>query len=209
MLRKHNITFLILIALAIPARAETSTNTTTGSCSPVVTGNKGAVTIVCTGTSDEVGEGLTAILNRILEKQLDPQLVISKLDEIGRGVDDLKRRAVDAERGVSSTYDFNGTKRETSAGRVVATMGVEAAVFQQMRDLNSKGEWKLLADLCEKQIVATPKWLTPYFFAGTAYANLGRKDEAVTRLQQVVDNAGNDPAYGQAKEFLARLRSPQ
>ena len=44
---------------------------------------KGDVTINCTGISENFGNRLTAVLNRMLKDRLDPQAVLAKLDEIG------------------------------------------------------------------------------------------------------------------------------
>jgi hypothetical protein len=196
----------LLVVGAAPCLAQTA-NTTSGSCSPIVTGNDGTVTIECKGMSDQLQGQLVDILNRILKNQIDPQLVMSKLDEISKGVGSLKERSVDAERGVISIYDFNGAKREGVAGRMSLTVGAETQVFQEMQKLFSQKEWPSLLALCDKQISETPKWLTPHLYLALAYGNLGQNEKAKEKLEYVAQRAGNDPAYKLAGELLAKLNA--
>jgi hypothetical protein len=114
-MRRSTVALAISLALAGPVHPQAS-NTTTGACSPIVSQNSGPVTIECSGISEDVQRQLTEVLNSILQKQLDPAAVMSKLDEIAKGVGDLKEKAFDAERGILTTYEFNGAKREQAGG---------------------------------------------------------------------------------------------
>ena len=71
---------------AAPLPATTAAPWTRGSCSPVVTGQNDQFTIHCPGMTNEQGEKLLGIVNKILANELDPQLVLAKLDEIQRGL---------------------------------------------------------------------------------------------------------------------------
>jgi hypothetical protein len=86
-------------------------------------------------------------------------------------------------------------------------VGAEAAVFQQLQQLISQHKLQQLIDLCEQQIAKTPDWLTPYLFAGAAYADLGQLDRSIERLDFVVKHSGGDPQYRAAQEIIARLKS--
>ncbi len=55
---------------------------TTGACSPAVLGNNNQVTINCQDVSKDQAARITSILNRILAKQIDPDTVMIKLDEL-------------------------------------------------------------------------------------------------------------------------------
>jgi hypothetical protein len=122
--------------------------------------------------------------------------------------DQLSRKAIDAERGVSVSYDFNGAYREKLGnGRTQAGAGPEMKVFQTIIELQNAKKWTELRELCEKQIESTPKWLTPYMFSGLAFANLGQLPMAVQRLQFVVEHAGSDPAYSEADKLLVQVKS--
>jgi len=70
--------------IAFPCRAQTTTGKaeTTGACSPAVSGNNNQVTINCQDVSKDQAARITSILNRILAKQIDPDAVMIKLDEL-------------------------------------------------------------------------------------------------------------------------------
>jgi hypothetical protein len=196
----------LLLALAGPASAQ-NTNLTAGTCSPIVTQNRGPVTIECSGVSEQMQRQLVEVLNSILQKQLDPAAVMSKLDEIAKGMGDLKKKSIDAERGIVSTYDFNGAKRDQVGGRITVEAGAQVNAFQKMLTLLNAQLWQELAALCEEQIVAAPRWLTPYYFAGYAYGNLGDRDRALDRLEHVAAFAGSDPSYSKAGALIRELKS--
>jgi hypothetical protein len=73
--------------------------------------------------------------------------------------------------------------------------------------LHNAQQWQQLAELCDHQIEATPTRLTPYLFGGVAYANLGNRQKAVSLLEHVVEGAGSDPAYQEARPLLEQLRN--
>jgi hypothetical protein len=66
------------------------TSTTSGPCSPIAPNNSGTITIQCGGISTKLGNQLVVILNRIAKNQLDPDAVMAKLDEIQRGVNEIR-----------------------------------------------------------------------------------------------------------------------
>jgi len=90
--------FLPVLALAQQA------NTTTGQCSPIAPNNSGSITINCQGIPAKLGTQLVEILNRVAKKQLDPDAVMARLDEI--------LRAINPNLPVK-TYTCNGIWRST------------------------------------------------------------------------------------------------
>jgi hypothetical protein len=64
--------------------------TTSGPCSPIAPNNTGAITINCPGMSKQQGQKMIDILNKILKDQLDPNVVLTKLDEIQTGVSSIR-----------------------------------------------------------------------------------------------------------------------
>jgi hypothetical protein len=120
---------------------------------------------------------------------------------------ELEVRAQNAERGVSDTYDFNGAHRQTVSGRSMITVGGETVVFRTIIDLYNAKKWDELENECERQIRATPKWLTPYLYSGIAYVNRGVFDRAKERLEFVVKHSGNDPDYSDAARILCEIKS--
>jgi hypothetical protein len=139
--------------------------------------------------------------------------LVTKVDQYQRDlvnkderIKELEVQAKKAGRGITSTYDFNGARRETSAGHVGVVAGEEIGIFQKMVELEKNKAYSELTVLCEGQIKKTPTWLTPYLFLGVAYANLGNKDKAISNLEHVVNEAPGDPAYAEAKTILDQIR---
>jgi tetratricopeptide (TPR) repeat protein len=139
---------------------------------------------------------------KLLEKI---ELYQRDLLEKDKEIKELDRKAKIASRGITSIYDFNGTKRQTTPGSAKVSVGPEYDVFKQMVELEKAKDFSKLIELCEEQIKKTPDWLTPYLFLGVAYANTGEKDKAIANLRYVVDNAPGDPAYAQAEKLLQQL----
>jgi hypothetical protein len=91
---------LICILITSPALVFCQqTSKTTAPCSPIAPNNTGIFKIQCPGISDKLGHQLIDILNRIREKQLDPDVVMAKLDEllsdtknIKQGVAEIKQK---------------------------------------------------------------------------------------------------------------------
>jgi hypothetical protein len=195
---KFSLYLLVLIAARCLGQASTPGSAeTTGVCSPAVTGSKNTFTITC-GIDKEQGQKILAILNTIIARQLNPDAVMVKLDEIGQDVKKLRR-------GVYSGYDFNGVKRDERPGAVTTTVGDELGVFQNMVQLKRDGRWMELLSVAEEQVEKTPKWLTPYLFSGIANAKLGFRSAAIHRLKFVQQEADGDPNYAEADRVLHQI----
>lgn len=69
-------------------------------------------------------------------------------------------------------YDFNGIKHLQHERNSSATTWDEFAIFQILEELEKRGRWVEVRELCEEQIRKTSEWLTPYLCAGVAHANL-------------------------------------
>jgi len=141
-----------------------------------------------------------------LKRQLE-QAQRAKIEALNVKIEDLKIKAKKAARGISSTYDFHGVKRDIKPGEIKATSGEETVVFKEMVDLQKEKKYPELLSLCKKQISKTPEWLTPYLFMGVAQANMGLTDDAILNFNYVIDNAADDPDYQQAKEFKKKLQN--
>jgi hypothetical protein len=117
----------------------------------------------------------------------------------------LELQAKKAERGITSVYDFRGNNRSTSPGRITMYAGGKDGEFRKIVELRNQGRWKELLDECEREMQATPGWLTPYMFAGIAHASLGNREEAVRLLRHVKLNAAGDPEYSEVDALLRKL----
>jgi hypothetical protein len=85
---------LLLCTTALCQTVGTGSAETKGQCSPANTGNNNVFNITC-GIGKEKGEQMLKILNRILSSQLDPNEVMGRLDEILRGVNEIKLASAD------------------------------------------------------------------------------------------------------------------
>jgi len=137
----------------------------------------------------------------------DSHLLAKNLQQKDQQIVLLEKKANQAERGIIHVYDFHGRRRINSPGHIGIETGTEQekafAVIQQL--YNDKKDTELVI-FCYQQIEKTPEWLTPYFYLGVAYMNLGDKENAKKQLQYVVTKAAGDPEYKQAGEFLQQLQ---
>jgi HEAT repeat protein len=104
------------------------------------------------------------------------------------------------------TYDFDGVKHVQQGHSFRAITGDECEIFQEIQDLERQHNWAAVRDLCETQIEKTPEWLTPYLCAGVAHANLGRREEAIQRLEHVEKASAGNPLYSAAARIPSQLR---
>jgi hypothetical protein len=72
---------------------QTGTATTRGTCSPANTGNGNTFTITC-GIGAEQGADLIKIVNKILANETDLKQFGGKIDEILKGVNDIKASSI-------------------------------------------------------------------------------------------------------------------
>jgi hypothetical protein len=115
---------LVLLLFSSVAVAQQSA-TTSAPCSPITPNNTGSITINCPGVSKEDGRKMLAILNRILANQINPDLVMVKLDEIQQGVSSIetelaekKKEEEEAEIKRRTAPVMVPTLRPVSPGRV-------------------------------------------------------------------------------------------
>lgn len=80
----------LLVLTVISSAAFAQLNTTTGPCSPIATNNSGSITINCSGLNATQGADLLKIVNKILSNQKDLKDFGNKLDEILKGVNDIR-----------------------------------------------------------------------------------------------------------------------
>lgn len=196
------ILLIISFALTAQLKAQTASQiTTTGNCSAVVVGNYNSIN--CGALTIDEARKLAAILNEVRNSNLSLDIVVGKLDAILAEI----RKNENPNIGLVS-YDVDGSKRTTSAGTIHIENG-EKQVFSQEYDYEKQRRWHDEAGLAEREKLKVPEWLTPIFFAATAYANLCRVTDAATNLNSFIAKASKQPAYEifiiSAKEHLAQL----
>lgn len=182
--------FFTLLMVSMPCFAQTTQTgqaTASGPCSPAVTGSDNQFTINCQGIGKEQGQKMLDILNKILANQLDPEAVMTKLDEILRAVNPNVP---------TKTYLCNGQWRAAGPGTDAAlelSRGGDDSAFQEMFRLNNSGQYPELLKTCLAQIDSTPEWLTPRLFCALAYVATGDKVRAKAMMKEFDSKTG--PAY--------------
>lgn len=152
----------------------------------------------------EKGSDKLLTLNQELKSKVEKYQ--EDLNEKDILIKELEIKSKKAERGISSTYDFNGAKRETTKpGHINLTTGPEIGIFQKLVALEKQKKYHEIIEICENQIKKTPEWLTLYLFLGVAHANTGNKIKAIELFNYVNKNAPDDPDYRRAKELLEVL----
>jgi len=158
-----------------------------------------------------------------LNGKLDPFVEIAKvrypnvseeaaLSKLAEDVKDLQKRAQQLEvearrahRGITVTYDFVGMKRETGPGIIRGSKGRQP-VYLKIKELRNQNRWDELIEVCEQEMKTTPEWLTPYLYAGVAYANIGSREKAIKLLLHVQREAAGDPQYQEVDSLLKQLK---
>jgi hypothetical protein len=106
---------------------------TSGKCSSAVAGNSNRVTINCNGVTQAQGDELLKILNTVLRKQLDPAVVLTKLDEIQTGVSYIKGQLAEQQHENNEAERLRRTAPEIDPYLVAAENG---KVYLYMRSKN-------------------------------------------------------------------------
>lgn len=151
--------------------------------------------------NEELIEGKNILIKKIDDYQTD-------LKEKDEKIKLLEEKVKKTERGIISSYKFNGTKNEMlGPGNFVATLGRETEVFKKMDELIKQKNYPELIKICKEQITETPEWLTPYLYLGAAYAETGNKNKAIEMFEYVQKNAYGNPKYSIVNEFLKELKS--
>jgi hypothetical protein len=180
---------VVVLLISLPCWTQTLTTgqaTTNTPCSVANSGNGNKIQINC-GIGKEQGQKIIAILNKIVANQLDPDVVMAKLDEILKAVNPNLPTKV---------YFCDGHWRTAGPGPNVAlqlNLGGDDSAFQGMVQLNNSGRYADLLNACLAQIQSAPEWLTPRLFCGLAYLGAGDKSKAKEMLTEFDSKTG--PAY--------------
>jgi hypothetical protein len=207
---KYGLVPLTLILIATPCLSQTTTTgkaETTGPCSPAVTGGNNQFSINCQGISDKLGTQFVSLLNQIAQRQLDPEKVMVKLDEIEKGINAIGKQV--NSNAVKVTYTKGGIKRTESPGKNIVS-DEATSIYMGLVDLFMKQDWVALAERSESQIKERPEWFTPYVMACIAYANRGDKSRAIELCEQAQQGMADNPGYEdlpeQVRNFLKQLK---
>ena len=138
---------------------------------------------------------------KVLQQSAQIGTLNTDLSEVRSQAEQLSVKAIDAQRGVSETYDFNGVKVQNfGSGRESVISGEDTVVVQKILLDNNTKNWELLKEPCEYQINNMPDLLTSYLYSGIAFANLGE-------FQAAKQHASSDPQYSDANRLLTQLQA--
>jgi hypothetical protein len=172
---------LLLLPWCVTAQ---ETTTTTGPCSPIAPNNSGTITIQCGGISTKFGNQLVAILNRIAKNQLDPDVVMAKLDEIQRGIAEIKGRTQGVELEASAirtlelrieldvpTASSAVDQRMSSVGLAVpvALFDAQKARYRFVNLDHQFGDWQVQPTVHRFEFVCTPETPTELLGHGIGF----------------------------------------
>lgn len=191
------------------AKAQSDGAGTSGPCSSRSASGSAQFSINCQGVSEEQGSQWLAILNRIAKLQLDPKLVMQKLDEIETSSASPKSAAptgaaapiaapapLPQPKAAAAVYTYEGELRTTRLGLTATnSKNTAAKAYRKIKRAHENLQWKLLASLCDQAMDEWPEWLTPVYFKAEAKANLGQMAEAVALLGEVKRRAAGNPEY--------------
>lgn len=82
----------VLLAVCAYGQMPSGSATTSGPCSPAVPGSNNRFVINCPGMSGEQFNRLLEILNRIARDRLDPKVVMAALEDIKKGIDQIREK---------------------------------------------------------------------------------------------------------------------
>jgi len=107
-------------------------------------------------------------------------------------------------------YEYNGIRHLSSPGNENADMGANDSFIALRAKFKAK-DWSGAANFAEQQKQEYPGWITPYLFAGEAYAQLCQKDKAISNLEDFVRKAENvntfEDVLSAAEKDLNSLKS--
>jgi hypothetical protein len=187
---------ILLALISLPCRSQQPTASPRGAaieassvspCRLVVSTQNDQFTINCQGVAKEQADKLTAIVNKILANKLDPQLVMTKLDEMPKA---------SKHDSPAKIYFCDGMWQ--SAGRKSDSLldsktGGNDYDFLNMIELFRNNHYPQLLKACVASINSVPDWLTPRLFCGLAYAHLDEPGKARSMLKEFESRAG--PSY--------------
>jgi hypothetical protein len=151
------------------------------------------------------GTDLNARLSPLLAPALDRDSENPDSADVATGP--LAGRLPADPRPALRAYAYDGARKILLSGQPASdTDTPEHRLFSRIEDAHQNKNWSLLASLSESAIKQSPQWLTPYLFAGEAYANLGKIDRALPMLEYVKQNGAGNPDYGYAIQHATEVR---
>jgi len=191
----------LLIGIAKGQNTPTNQRASYSNCANIVA-LAGDVKINCSSLTPEQKKMLGRIpnlLNQLLVKQLDPDVVMPKLEEILEAA----RSGKNPYKPVV-TYEPSGLKHIISPGvfnsdEKLLSVGASADVLMKAED------WKGLINLADTAHSTDPDWFSLDYMYGIAKLHLCQKSRAVEALTKFVSETTDAPNYGAQRNTATRL----
>ena len=200
---------LLLVFASIAGRGQTTGKAeTSGPCSPAVTGSGNTINIQTCGMTKEQVEEWRKSFKQILQKQIDPKVLVALLDDIKSGQIRIENGVLRIEKKVDAMqyrYQPGGTKIVTKPGLIQGEDG-ESAAFKKMAQMEQADDWLELLKLSEAEIQKVPDWPTPHAFRGEALAGLGRDAAAVKEFDLFIEQSNSDVQYDEMRKKVVQAR---
>ena len=214
-MNRFMISTFALIFCGLQSGAQKSSSKADGPCSVSVVGSHNNVYMNgdC-NLSQKDAEQIKNLLNRILEREVNPSDLLTILDQIKIGQIRIEDGIVKLSKQISAhtrRYDLDGgLVEELSYGNSVMGDG-EYSAFENLQKFRNSHRDEDLKSLAETEIKKAPEWATPHLFLAGYFDAHGLKLKAIEEYQVFLDmSAGNfsyDKAVKIAKQSLARLQS--
>jgi hypothetical protein len=135
---------LLSCLFTIPCFSQTNTGDakSSGTCSPAVSGSNNRFFIECKGISEEQMQQFSDILNKITKDQLDPKIVMTKLDDLVRGVTVLREQEVIKHREL---FDERERKRKIRS-QISQFLNEASSIKQACRNVKEISELYKISD---------------------------------------------------------------
>lgn len=145
---------ILFLLIAMPCWSQTDKTgkaETSGFCSPAVTGSKNTFTFNC-GIGQRQGQKMLAILNKILASQLDPDVVMVKVDQIVANQAEMKELI----KGLGESVNTQKLLATYPLGYVIFDVTYANEVFPYQRQGLKKYEFNWSVVRITKN---TPDWI--------------------------------------------------
>ena len=147
--------------------------------------------------SKEQAEEWRRALTQILDKQIDPKVLIALLDDIKSGQIRIENGVLRIEKKIASMqyrYLPNGFKISVSPGISDMQPG-ESETFDRMVALERAKDWSGLLDSTEQEIRKVGDWAMPHALRAYALKALGRNAESLAEFNLFINQTEGDIRY--------------
>ena len=109
-----------------------------------------------------------------------------EIEEKNSTIKELEEKASQAERGIESKTQFDGSHRVRQGGMNSLNSSTEEnSLFIKMQNFNNLKNFAELILICDESIKKFPNWYTAYYFKATSLLNINDKTNKVKALELI------------------------